>query len=544
MITPPSSSMFTWVTRPLSSLHRPVSSKPNAAAIQSAARPTSSYENIGTTRCAATEAHVNAIEAPADAATSIREHRLVLALLLRVGIGGRGETKVSRYTLFLTLLSAHSCELLSCRVEDRRMEIYIRFGRRRRHERHVVERRQEDAAIQGIEMDQPVQLGVATGRGLAPVPRSLGPEEILDPAAETRDVPRQAVPLDRTGDTRFEARAEGDHALERVVGENLAERGTHRSKRQDVRGNRAADAADVGALVPRQQRLEPVRDLAREPVGGGGNAGGDRLPYRQQVRIEPVGSGVATRSGAERMRLVDDQQRPRLACRRSKSAVEPGLGMDDSNVLQRRLRQHARDVAKAELALERLDVVPLHDPRCLLERDRWADVALTRDHRRTVERSERLVDGAVVAPVEDEDLRPARELAREPDREPIRVRRGERELPARQPEAAGQLFAYPERILTREHERDAACGLVCHRPHGRCRGMPGHRGRVTEAEVRILETVHVAKTGAARLGGEHREASRPAYHPRHRHSREQRALGPRGELARARVLTFEPVELS
>src|SRR6266576_4651522 len=90
---------------------------------------------------------------PADAATSIREHRLVLALLLRVGIGGQGETKVSRYTLFLTLLSAHSCELLSCRVEDRRMEIYIRFGRRRRHERHVVERRQEDAAIQGIEMD-------------------------------------------------------------------------------------------------------------------------------------------------------------------------------------------------------------------------------------------------------------------------------------------------------------------------------------------------------------------------------------------------------
>src|ERR1700675_3070282 len=99
MITPPSSSIFTWVTRPLSSLQRPVSSKPNASAIQSAARPTSSYENIGTTRCSATRAHF--------------------------------------------------CELLSRRVEDRRMEIHICLGRHGRHERHVVEGRQEDAALQG-----------------------------------------------------------------------------------------------------------------------------------------------------------------------------------------------------------------------------------------------------------------------------------------------------------------------------------------------------------------------------------------------------------
>ena len=38
--------MFTCVTLPSSSAHRPVSVKPNACAIQSAARPTSSYENF------------------------------------------------------------------------------------------------------------------------------------------------------------------------------------------------------------------------------------------------------------------------------------------------------------------------------------------------------------------------------------------------------------------------------------------------------------------------------------------------------------------
>ena len=63
--------------------------------------------------------------------------------------------------------------------------------------------------------------------------------------------------------------------------------------------------------------------------------------------------------------------------------------------------------------------------------DRRPDVALARDDAAVLERRERLVDRAVVAPVEDEDLRPPGELAREPDREAVRVGRGQRELPAR-----------------------------------------------------------------------------------------------------------------
>src|SRR5712691_6128453 len=87
MIMPPSSSMFTWVTRPLSSLHRPVSSNPNAFAIQSAARPTSSYENIGTTRCSAIEAHLNRHRGPGECRGLDPREWLVLALLLSVGVG-------------------------------------------------------------------------------------------------------------------------------------------------------------------------------------------------------------------------------------------------------------------------------------------------------------------------------------------------------------------------------------------------------------------------------------------------------------------------
>ena len=92
-------------------------------------------------------------------------------------------------------------DLPSRGFEDGRMEIHIGFGCRRRHERHVVERGQQDAAVEGIEMNQPVELGVASGSGFAAILRSLGSEEILDAAAEPSDVPRQAVPLDRTRDT-------------------------------------------------------------------------------------------------------------------------------------------------------------------------------------------------------------------------------------------------------------------------------------------------------------------------------------------------------
>ena len=137
-------------------------------------------------------------------------------------------------------------------------------------------------------MDQPVELGVASRSGFAAILRSLGSEEILDTAAEAGDVPRQAVPLDRTGDACLEPLAERDHARERLVGQHLVERRARRSERQHVRSDRPADTADVGPLVSRQQRLELFGDLAREPVGGGRDTGGDRLPDGQQIRIEPV----------------------------------------------------------------------------------------------------------------------------------------------------------------------------------------------------------------------------------------------------------------
>ena len=145
---------------------------------------------------------------------------------------------------------------------------------------------------------------------------------------------------------------------------------------------------------------------------------------------------VAAGPGAEGVRLVDDQERPALLRQLAQRPVEAGLRVHDADVRERGLREHAGDVAVPELPPERLDVVPLDHPGRLIERDRRPEVRLALHDPTVAERGEGLVDGAVVAPVEDEHLRPAGHVAREPDREAVRVRGGERELPALEAEAA------------------------------------------------------------------------------------------------------------
>ena len=150
-----------------------------------------------------------------------------------------------------------------------------------------------------------------------------------------------------------------------------------------------------------------------------------------------------------------------------------------------------------------------------------------------VEGHERLVDGAVVAPVEHEDLLPVGGLAGEPQREPVRVGRARRDLPEREPEPAGELLADDRRVLGRQHQRDAraaACSAITATVAGG--RVPGHRAGVAEAEVDVLVAVDVDDARARRLGREDREPARPAGHPVHRHPAEQRADGAVRELAR------------
>jgi hypothetical protein len=158
-------------------------------------------------------------------------------------------------------------------------------------------------------------------------------------------------------------------------------------------------------------------------------------------------------------------------------------------------------------------------------------------------RRQRLVDRPVVAPVEDEHLPAAGDLAGEAERPAVRIGRGQRELPQRNGEAARELFSDPGRVLGREHRRRAAPCLVGDRLHHRLGSVPGHRAGVAEAEVDVLVAVDVDDPCAARLLDEHREPAGPARHPAHRDAEEKRRAGTLAQLERARVTLAKGLDL-
>jgi len=160
---------------------------------------------------------------------------------------------------------------------------------------------------------------------------------------------------------------------------------------------------------------------------------------------EPIALPIVNRSGSSAHSAVqppgpaeivwvsvDHQQRAVTAGELAQGLVVAGLGQDDAHVRHRRLRQHARHVAFRQRALERVDVVELDRPRGDRRVDCRADVPLAAARAPvSIRDRERLVDGAVVAVRVDEHLRPARYLARDPQRGAVGVGGCEREEPAR-----------------------------------------------------------------------------------------------------------------
>ena len=253
--------------------------------------------------------------------------------------------------------------------------------------------------------------------------------------------------------------------------------------------------------------------------------------------VRPQAAHAAAGPGRDRVRLVVDEQRAGLAAGLLEALEEARLGQHDADVRERGLGQHAGDVAARERAPHALQVVELDDDRRLRRIDLRPDVAGLRrrlavlaDHR------DRLVDGAVVAPVEDEHLGPPLDLARDAQHEAVGVGRRERELPVGQPEAPAQLAGHPGRVLGGHHRRHAT--ELAHAPgdgaHRRLRRVTGHRPRVAEREVDVLVAVDVGDACAVRLGVEERIAADPLRHPGHRHAEDLHAARLLGERARAR----------
>ncbi len=193
----------------------------------------------------------------------------------------------------------------------------------------------------------------------------------------------------------------------------------------------APDAAHV-AVFQFLAGGDAVSEFLGEAVGGARNAGSDRLAENNYIRLEVLSPRVASGAGADGMRLVDDEGGFIFAREFAQSLVVSRLRMHDADVRHCGLGQHAGNISSGERLLKSRDIVKLDYFRGFRRVHGGPDIAPTRS-RSAVESevNERFIHRAVIAPVEDENLGTAGDLAAEANRETICVCGRERELPVR-----------------------------------------------------------------------------------------------------------------
>ena len=136
-------------------------------------------------------------------------------------------------------------------------------------------------------------------------------------------------------------------------------------------------------------------------------------------------------------------------------------------------------------------------------------------HSIPAERDECFVDGAVIAPIENQDLGASGDLPSQPDREAICIGRGQRKLPVRKIESLLQFFGDENRVFARQHQRDAAPQLLFNRLYGRRWRVSGHGSGIAQAEIDVAVPVDVEEVRALCLAHKRRKGSSPFRHPVH-----------------------------
>ena len=244
------------------------------------------------------------------------------------------------------------------------------------------------------------------------------------------------------------------------------------------------------------------------------------------------------------MRLIDDEDDAVPAAKLANRRVVARVGEHDSDVGERRLHEHRRDLPRCESGLEGWHIVERNDRRRQGRSHRCPDRAPAFDHcARFVEGGVGLIDGAVIAVVMHDDLRATGHLARVANEAAVRVGRREAELPGRHPESLGQ-------------HRGRCCGIRCRQHEGRALGelsrdrrncgsgcMAAHCPGITETEVHVIDAIRVDEVRTGSTVHVDRPRPGPFGHPEHRHTVGQMSRSLSEKLGGPRTCGSEQVDL-
>jgi hypothetical protein len=254
----------------------------------------------------------------------------------------------------------------------------------------------------------------------------------------------------------------------------------------------------------------------------------------------------AARPRGKRVRLVDGQQHVVARAGGAQRGEKAWLRQHHAGVGHHRLREHAGDVAAIERSLDRIDVVEVDDHGGHGRIMHATHLAGPRQCRPAFpHHGQGLLHRAVIAAVEHQHARPARDHARQAQHGAVGIRGRLRELPPGQAEQRSQAFSHLRHLRRRQHGGEPARRLRGDgRRHGR-RGMPEHRAGIAQAEIHVAMPVDIGQLRITRFRDVQRHRQGPVAHPVHGHTgrempgrvaREFRGAWPRGKIGQALTL--------
>ena len=387
------------------------------------------------------------------------------------------------------------------------------------------------------------ELGIHRGTGFAAVAGRPGTELELGACADLADAPGQAVAFDQTPQPRGQALSPRMHGRENFRAQKGAQRGAHGCHRQQVGREGGADArvARGGRALG---RFGPFGQFGAETVGCAGHAAADGLAHHHRVGFDAVGARVTARAAAEGVCFVHHQQAAVAPDQCAGLRPVARVGQHHADVRHHRLGQHAGDVAGRQRGLQSSQVVEFDHPGGRGEVLHLPEQAGALHGPALDQVDEHIVDGAVVAAVEDQQHAPAGGGTQPAQHETVGIGGGHCELPLWQAEAIGQQLRHHGGVFAGQHGGQAACRLGLQGRGHRGRRMPEHGSRVAEAEIDQRVAIHVGQFGAVSLRHLQGERRAPVAHPVQGHAEQHVPGGLLGQGPRARPAVRVPLALA
>ena len=169
----------------------------------------------------------------------------------------------------------------------------------------------------------------------------------LHARTQPHHVPGQPPQLNHPAESVRQALSQGIHVRIRRVGHDLAQDRAHCRQTQCIRGQRGSETRMTLGLGG-AQRIPALRNVGSEAPHARRQAAGDRLAEHENVRLQPMSPGVATRSGGNRMRLIDQQQRAGVTGRASYLFQVPVPRQHHAAISERRFHHHASHIVRRQ----------------------------------------------------------------------------------------------------------------------------------------------------------------------------------------------------